>query len=113
VLFLTKQERQVLICIAAVLLGGVSVQYLAKKWTPLYRLISHIDSGKIYYKVDINRATYDELLRIPYIGDKTAQEIIRRREEKGRFKDFEELLTVKGIKEKNFQKFSPYLTIKN
>ncbi len=47
--------------------------------------------------IDINRADAAALESLPGIGPKTAQEIIRHREERGRFASVEDLLAVKGI----------------
>lgn len=47
--------------------------------------------------IDINRADSAALESLPGIGPKTAQEIIRHREERGRFASVEDLLAVKGI----------------
>lgn len=47
--------------------------------------------------IDINRADAAALESLPGIGPKIAQEIIRCREERGRFTNVEDLLSVKGI----------------
>lgn len=47
--------------------------------------------------IDINRADAAALESLPGIGPKTASEIIRHREERGRFASVEDLLSVKGI----------------
>ena len=47
--------------------------------------------------IDINSAGAAELQSLPGIGPRTAAEIIRCREEQGRFKNVEDLLSVKGI----------------
>ncbi|MDO9508011.1 MAG: helix-hairpin-helix domain-containing protein [Thermovirgaceae bacterium] len=47
--------------------------------------------------IDINRADSSALDSLPGIGPKTAQEIIRFREERGKFSSVEDLLSVKGI----------------
>lgn len=47
--------------------------------------------------IDINRADSPALESLPGIGPKTAQEIIRCREERGKFTSVEDLLLVKGI----------------
>lgn len=47
--------------------------------------------------IDINRADASALESLPGIGPKIAQEIIRCREERGRFASVEDLLSVKGI----------------
>lgn len=62
-------------------------------------------------KLDLNRATKEELLSIPGIGPRTAQDIVDLRSRKGYFTKIEELLEVRGIKVKKLAKLSPHLTI--
>ncbi len=61
--------------------------------------------------VDINRATAEELTTVPGIGEATAARIVAFREEHGPFKRTEDLLKIRGIGEKSFQKLRPYLVI--
>ena len=56
--------------------------------------------------VDINKATLDDLVLVAGIGEKTAQYIIEWRERSGRFHRVEDLMKVRGIKEKKFKRFS-------
>jgi len=62
-------------------------------------------------RVDINTATVDELIALPGIGETTAQRIVRFREENGPFQRVEDLLKVKGIGEKSFQKLRPSIKV--
>ena len=59
--------------------------------------------------IDLNRATEDDLLLIPGIGEITAQKILKLRSEKVRFKNVEELMEIAGIKEKKLAKLKQYL----
>jgi len=63
-------------------------------------------------KVDINRATADELESLPGIGAKTAEAIIQYRNSNGPFKCVEDLLSVKGIGPKKLEKIREHVTIK-
>ena len=51
-------------------------------------------------KIDINRATVEELVAVPGIGQKMAVAIVDLRSKKGSFSRVEDLLEVPGIKEK-------------
>jgi len=62
-------------------------------------------------RVDINTATVDELIELPGVGPATAQKIVRFREENGPFQRVEDLLKVKGIGEKSFQKLRPSIKV--
>lgn len=59
-------------------------------------------------KLDLNRATVDELVGVPGIGPRMAQAIVDLRTSKGSFATFEELLQVRGIKEKTLKAITPY-----
>ena len=63
-------------------------------------------------KISINYADKLDLMRIPNIGEKTAESIIAYREENGNFKTPEELMNIKGIGEKTFKRLLPFITAK-
>jgi competence protein ComEA len=58
--------------------------------------------------ININRATSVELLMVPGIGEKMAERIIQLRRENSGFRRIEELMKVRGIKEKQFAKLKKY-----
>ena len=62
-------------------------------------------------KVNINAATVDELVTLPGIGPSYAQRIVEYREKNGPFKKVEDLLNVRGIGEKTFEKIRDRITI--
>jgi competence protein ComEA helix-hairpin-helix repeat region len=61
--------------------------------------------------IPINRATAEDLDRLPGIGPGLAQRIVEYRERRGRFSSLDELIEVNGIKEKTFEKIKGYLTL--
>ncbi len=62
--------------------------------------------------IDINTAGKFELMKLPGIGEKTAEEILILREKVGKFRKLEELKRVKGIGDKKFEKIIKYIYIK-
>jgi competence ComEA-like helix-hairpin-helix protein len=62
-------------------------------------------------KLDINRATMEELVGVPGIGSNMAKAIVGLRSKKGSFSKIDELLEVRGIKEKKLAALSEYLTV--
>ena len=48
-------------------------------------------------RVELNRATYADLVALPGIGEKTANAILAYREEIGAFRYVEELMQISGI----------------
>lgn len=62
-------------------------------------------------KVNINKATAAELTAIKGIGAKKAEAIVEFRKKNGDFQKLEDLMLVKGIGEKIFQKIKSQITI--
>lgn len=62
-------------------------------------------------KLDLNRATAQDLDALPGIGPVLAERIVRYREEHGPFKAAGKLRDVPGIGEKTFQKLAPLLAV--
>ena len=107
----TKQEQLVLVWFVFIVLSGSLLQYSFKKYPSLSDIVNLIDSDKIYHKVDINTAPFEELVNIPYIGEYTAANIIQYRQEHGFFTKIKEIKNVKGIRDKNYQHFYKYLKV--
>jgi competence protein ComEA len=61
--------------------------------------------------VDINRATFGQLVSLPGIGPVKAQRIIDYRKANGGFKSVEELVNVRGIGEKTLEKLRDKIKI--
>ena len=62
-------------------------------------------------KVNINRASKEELMTLPGIGEAKADAIIRYRQEKGNFDSIEEIMEIEGIKEGVFRKIQDQITV--
>lgn len=61
--------------------------------------------------VNINKANKDELIKIPGIGDITAQKIIEKRKKDGIFKKIEDIKNVEGIGNAKFEKIKNNICI--
>jgi competence protein ComEA len=62
-------------------------------------------------KIDLNQATLDQLETIPGVGPSLARRILDFRTEQGPFRRIEDLLKIKGIGEKSFQKMQAYVMV--
>jgi competence protein ComEA len=62
-------------------------------------------------KINLNRATLQELDSLPGIGEELGKRILAYRESKGNFSSIEELKKIKGIGQKTFEKLKNLVTI--
>ncbi|MCK5879334.1 MAG: helix-hairpin-helix domain-containing protein [Holophagae bacterium] len=62
--------------------------------------------------ININRASVDQLSTLKGIGEKKAQAIIAFRTKNGNFKKVEDVMLVKGIGQKMFDKMRKFITVK-
>ena len=62
-------------------------------------------------RLDLNRATREELQRLPGVGPVTAERILALRENLGRFRSLEELRSVRGIGSATIGRLRPLLSI--
>ncbi|NBO69597.1 MAG: helix-hairpin-helix domain-containing protein [Bacteroidetes bacterium] len=60
--------------------------------------------------IDINKAGLHEFMQLPGIGQSTAEKILAYRTQQS-FTDIEDIMNVKGIGEKKFEKMKPYLKV--
>lgn len=74
------------------------------------------DQGEMFTEntsglVDLNRATVEELMTIPGIGQSRAQAIVAYRQSHGSFGTIQEVMEVTGIKEGLFEAIRQYITV--
>ena len=61
-------------------------------------------------KININKASKEELMTLPGVGASRAESIIQYREEHGAFRQIEDIMQVSGIKEGLFEKIKDKIT---
>ena len=104
---MTRKPFRSLTSVAAL---GVALAVLLVGGT-LAAPVSAASSPNTAGKVDINTAGEAELMTLPGIGQVLAQRIIAFRDEHGPFRRAEDLMKVKGIGEKSFQKLRVKITV--
>lgn len=108
---LTRQEKQVLLFVGAVVLAGLAISYL-QKINPRFNIIlPQSPSPIIEKKINPNKASREELILLPEIGPALAGNIIEYRNAHGGFKGIEELRKVKGIGSKKLERLKDYLDL--
>lgn len=122
----TSQEKTVVIILSALFMLGMAVKAAKEHFdtdTDQITLIGTNEDVVDFYagldekdiefagKVDINTAGIEELKSLPRIGEKTAEKIINKRNELGRFNSVEDLMLVPGIGSKTLEKLLPYIRI--
>jgi competence protein ComEA len=100
--------------------GGLSIEADVSKlqlseWITSNRVIQ-VDSLNAsvidqIIKVNINKASFKDLLEIPYMTETKAASLIVYREAHGDFKHLDELLNVKNIGVVTLDKIKPYITL--
>jgi len=113
---MTKDEQKILGFLSIILISGmifhytgVSFVYAEKSPASEVSLKQATQTDSII-QIDIRTAAADELILLPGIGEKRAEDIINYRQKK-QFSSAEELLNIKGIGAKTFLKMKPMLLV--
>jgi competence ComEA-like helix-hairpin-helix protein len=119
-LFLTKEERQVLIFLGAVALLGLGLSYLKKiKLTGWPQPLS-VERESLSWPlpkeeearvISLNHADIEELASLPGIGPVLAGRIVSYRQQNGPFDNIEKIKEVPGIGDKKFQMIKEFLSL--
>lgn len=77
---------------------------------------SKTDAGKVATaqvasKININKATVEQLMEIKGIGESYAKRIVEYREKNGPFKNIEDITKVQGIGTKTFEKIKDLIIV--
>jgi hypothetical protein len=61
------------------------------------------------FQIDINAADWPEFALLPNVGEVLAKRIVEDREQRGPFRDWNDLRRVRGVGPKTFDNIKPYL----
>lgn len=92
----------------AMVLADEDKIYIPKIGESAPEFLLNIDSGNS--KINLNRATKEDLMSLDGIGDKTAEAIIKYRDENG-FNEIEDIMKVPGIGKGKFYKIKDDITL--
>ena len=92
----------------AMVLADEDKIYIPKLGQSSPEFLLNIDSKNS--RINLNRATKDELMNLNGIGDKTAEAIIKYRDENG-FNEIEDIMKVPGIGKGKFDKIKDDITL--
>ena len=106
----TPHERRAVIFLGAAFFCGICLDIFFKLQPPAYQALRVLDQPLSQVRVDVNKATYEELLKVHGIGPSTAARIIYARQEKGRFASLDDLRGIKGFSKRMFDRAAPHLT---
>jgi len=90
----TSQERQVILFLITTTLVGVGINFALKVNANIERVVK---VGSYIAQIDINKASYEDLLNAGGISPGLAKKIIAYRASHGTFNSLEELKEIKGI----------------
>lgn len=120
-IFLTSHEKKAILFVGLLALGGLGVTaWRLSHGTPpppgreqiRQRIVERdrkFDARPARPALDLNRATEQDLLRIPTVGRVTAARIVQYRRLNGPFRDVAELDRVPGIGAKRLEEIRPYV----
>jgi len=122
-MFLNRREQLVALGLAAAFLVGSAVSLYRKQTSGIedFRVIRAVEpppadtisrNGKAPWgRLDLNRATEEELKDLPRIGPELARRIVSYRRENGPFRSVDDLLKVKGIGPKTLKQIRPFVEV--
>ena len=108
-LYLTKNEKGVLLSLAVIVLCGSIAQAAFKTYPHIAQSMN--TEEKFINKTNVNTASFDELIRVPYIGEVSARAIIKYRREKGKITALQEIQSIPYIYPSNYTKMIKYLKL--
>jgi len=102
----TREEKIILISVLIAAILGILINVFFS-YSKKIR-ITNIEMTN--EKIDINTASSEELQKLPGIGNVIAQRILEYRQNSGAFKSADELMHIKGMTAKKYEKIKKFIT---
>ena len=104
--------RLILLCCFVIALTSSCVKLPRDEALSLNEASGETGSGEsVSSRVSVNRASREELTRLPGVGPGIAARIVEHRERYGPFRRAEHLMMVRGISERRFRQMRDYITL--
>lgn len=104
----TDEASEESLNLAEVISDGMQIVILSEEEVKLQQeAADNLASGL----VNINKASKEQLMTLPGIGESRAEDILRYREESGGFETIEDIMKVSGIKDAAFQKIKDSIVV--
>jgi competence protein ComEA len=116
--WLTARERVTLAILGGTALAGLSLSWWLRRPQPIQLVVGPEPAAawdaalEHARQLDVNRATAQELERLPEVGPSMAERIVAWRAAHGAFTAIEQLQDVPGIGPKTFEQLREYVTIR-
>ena len=108
----TQEAADSYLNLAEPVTDGMKVEVPSKEQAEAWRESSEAqNAGFSDARVNLNTATKEQLMTLNGIGESRAQDIIRYRQEHGKFEKIEDIMQISGIKESAFQKIKEDITV--
>jgi len=107
---LRRRDQKVVATLVA--LAGLAILGWRWHYGRADRLIEwdEADVRTVRFTVDVNKASWPELIQLPEIGETLARRIVENRQAEGPFRSPEDLTRVHGIGEKTLAQMRPFLS---
>jgi len=109
---LTHQESKVLFFLGLLFALGATLSFLRSSSRCRVCLFELRSSKADIQVLDVNKATREELISLPGIGEKTADAILAYRGSVGKINSLDELVKVKGLTDSKIEQLKNYLVVK-
>lgn len=106
---LTSRERLAVVFISGVFLLGLSLKLVFVLRPALSRHLTVLDEPSYRPRVNLNTASYDEILAVPFIGPSSAGRILRYRQTYGSIPGPETLAIILKKKPQEIERMRIYL----